>query len=336
MDKPRVLVDPHARTMAEVFSPRDLDRLRETVDVVWGRDEPIAVEDAQEAMADVTAVVAYGWRYGRLPERTPNLRAIIDVAGGMPHGLDYDDCFARGIRVMSAAPSFARQVAEMALGLALASSRDIVSGDTAMRRGDERWLHAGTVDSFLLFDQPVGMIGYGSIARSLRPLLAPFGCPISAYDPWLADGYLRSQGVQPATLEHLLGTSRVIFVLAIPSAENKALLTRELLELIRPDAVLVLVSRAHVVDFDALTEFVSAGRFKAAIDVFPTEPLPLDHPIRRAPGTVLSAHHAGAVKEGLWELGEYVVDDLEAIARNLPPQRLQVAAPELIGRLMGR
>lgn len=55
MDKPRVLVDPHARTMAEVFSPRDLDRLRETVDVVWGRDEPIAVEDAQEAMADVVA-----------------------------------------------------------------------------------------------------------------------------------------------------------------------------------------------------------------------------------------------------------------------------------------
>jgi hypothetical protein len=41
--------------MAEVFSPRDLDRLRETVDVVWGRDEPIAVEDAQEAMADVVA-----------------------------------------------------------------------------------------------------------------------------------------------------------------------------------------------------------------------------------------------------------------------------------------
>jgi phosphoglycerate dehydrogenase-like enzyme len=320
--------------MAEVFSPRDLARLHETVDVVWGRDEPIAIEAAQEAMADVTAVVAYQWRYGGLPERTPNLRAIIDVGGGMPGSLDYKDCFARGIRVMSAAPAFGRQVAEMALGLALASSRDIVSGDMAMRRGDERWLHAGTIDSFLLYDQPVGMIGYGSIARSLRPLLAPFDCPISAYDPWLADGYLRSQGVQPATLEQLLRTSRVIFVLAVPSAENRTLLTRELLELIRPDAVVVLVSRAHVVDFDALTELVTAGRFKAAVDVFPTEPLPLDHPIRRASGAVLSAHHAGAVKEGLWELGEYVVDDLEAIARNLPPQRLQVAAPELIGRLI--
>jgi phosphoglycerate dehydrogenase-like enzyme len=125
----------------------------------------------------------------------------------------------------------------------------------------------------------------------------------------------------------------VIFVLAVPTTENRALLTRELLGTIRPDAVLVLVSRAHVVDFDALTEFVLAGRFKAAIDVFPAEPLPADHAIRRAPGAVLSAHHAGAVKEGLWELGQMVVDDLEAISRHLPPARLQTAAPELVNRI---
>jgi hypothetical protein len=48
---------------------------------------------------------------------------------------------------------------------------------------------------------------------------------------------------------------------------------------------------------------------------------------------VLSAHRAGSVKEGLWELGRMVVDDLEAIALGLPPQRLQQAQPELIGRL---
>jgi phosphoglycerate dehydrogenase-like enzyme len=97
-------------------------------------------------------------------------------------------------------------------------------------------------------------------------------------------------------------------------------------------AVLVLISRAHVVDFDALTELVLAGRFKAAIDVFPTEPLADDHPIRQAPGAVLSAHRAGSLKEGLWEIGQMVVDDLEAIISGLPPQRLQIAQPELIGR----
>jgi len=66
--------------------------------------------------------------------------------------------------------------------------------------------------------------------------------------------------------------------------------------------------------------------------VFPAEPLPLDHPIRKAPGAVLSAHRAGSVTEGLWEIGRMVVDDLEAIARGLPPQRLQVVQPELASR----
>jgi phosphoglycerate dehydrogenase-like enzyme len=133
-------------------------------------------------------------------------------------------------------------------------------------------------------------------------------------------------------LAQLLETSQVIFVLAVPSSENRSLLSRELLERIQPGAVLVLISRAHLVDFEALTELVLAGRFKAAIDVFPNEPLAPDHPIRQAPGALLSAHRAGSVKEGLWEIGQMVVDDLEVIIRGLPPRRMQAALPQLVKR----
>lgn len=77
---------------------------------------------------------------------------------------------------------------------------------------------------------------------------------------------------------------------------------------------------------------VLAGRFRAAIDVFPEEPLPADHPIRRAAGAVLSAHRAGSVPDGLREIGRAVVDDLEAILAGLPPRRMQPALPELIQR----
>ena len=75
----------------------------------------------------------------------------------------------------------------------------------------------------------------------------------------------------------------------------------------QPGAVLALISRSHLVDFDALTELVTAGRFKAVIDVFPQEPLPADHPIRRAPGVVLSAHRAGSVARDLRLIGRMVV-----------------------------
>jgi phosphoglycerate dehydrogenase-like enzyme len=332
-NKPVVIVDPHFRQMSEIFAPADLARLRELVEVVWGQDQPMPVETAQAAMAEAVAVVSTDWRYGDSYKQAPNLRVIISVSGGFPRYLDYDYCFANRIRVLSVAPAFARPVAEMALGMALAAGREIVAGDRAMRAGEERWGRESNTEAFMLYDQPVGLIGFGNLAQALCPLLAPFGCSLSVYDPWLGDSYLRSQGVTPRPLEQLLAESKVIFVLAAVSVENQALLSRELLQHIQPGAVLVLISRAHVVDFEALTEFVLAGRFKAAIDVFPVEPLPLDHPIRNVPGAILSAHRAGPTAGGLWDIGRRVTDDLEAIVRGLPPQRLQVAQPELVGRL---
>ena len=331
-EKPLILVDPNFRTMSEIFSPTDLSRLHKKFEVIWGKDEPMPLEAAQEVLPLVKAVVCADWRYGDVLYNARELRGILTVSGGFPRLLDYDECFARNIRVVSAAPGFARAVAEMALALALSASRNVTSGDRAMRVGNEQWLHAGNVGAFMLYNQPVGFIGYGSLARALHPLLRPFGCQISVYDPWLVDGYLRTQGVEPVGLEDLMASSKVIFVLAAPTTENQALISRELLERIQPGAVFVLVSRAHVVDFEALTELVSAGRFKAALDVFPTEPLALNHPLRQAAGAILSAHKAGPVVEALWEIGEMVIDDLEAITRGLPPQRMQVAQPELIAR----
>ena len=220
-------------------------------------------------------------------------------------------------------------MAEFSLGLAIDAARQISYGDRLMRRGEEAYLWHGNVDTFLLYDQPVGIIGYGGLARALHPLLLPFGVSISVYDPWLSEGYLRRQGLRPVSLKELMSSSKFIFVMAIPSVENRAMLSRELLELIQPNAVLILASRAHVIDFDAATEMVLAGRFKLATDVFPIEPLPADHPIRRAEGATLSAHRAGSVAQGMVELGEMVVDDLEAIVKGMPPRRLQMAEPEL-------
>ena len=272
--------------------------------------------------------------------RFPNLRAVLEVSGGFPSPtlLDYRTCFSRSIRVLSCAPAFGPMVAEMGLGLALACARQIAWTDTAFRYGEPNWSHTSFPteigDTFTLYGKQAGFIGFGGLARALQPLLKPFDCPIQVYDPWLTPAYLRSQGVTPVDLDTLLATSRFIYVLAVPATSNKALLSREKLSLIRPDAVFLLLSRSHVVDFDALTELLAAGRFRAGIDVFPQEPLPKDHPIRRVKHAVLSSHRAGAMNESLQNVGRFVADDLEAICRGLVPQKMQVAQPEFI-RLRG-
>ena len=332
--KKTVILDPYPRKMDEILTEADLARLQQMAHVVWARDEPMPADEMAQAQAQAFAIIMGRWRGGDVGA-WPNLRAILEVSGRHPSPtvLDYDSCFARGIRVLSCAPAFGAMVAEFALGMALAASRGIVAGHVGFKDGTEQYLHRGNVDNFTLFDKTVGFIGFGGLAQKLRPLLAPFRCRIQVYDPWVAPTYLADQGVTPVTLEELLSTSRVIFVLAIPSNENKALLDRDLLSLIPTGSVFVLMSRAHVVDFDALTELLYAGRFRAAIDVFPEEPVPTDHPIRHAPNVVLSGHRAGSLRDELRNIGHLVANDLEAMLAGLPPLEMQVAQPEIVRRL---
>lgn len=331
-DKPRVIVDPSFRTMDEIFTPEDQARLYEIADVVWGQDEPMPDDAFLAALSDADVIICCLWRYGDVLPQAKKLRAIFSVEGAFPLDLDRDYCFAHNIRVLSVAPSFARQVAEMSLAMAISACRELSLGDRDFRSGTEKYLHAGNENTFMLYDKSVGFIGYGSIARELQRLLTPFNVTMAAYDPWLTGSFIQNMGVRPTTLEDLLETSRFIFVLASPTVENRALLSRDYLEKIQQDAVIVLMSRAHVVDFDALTDLVLAGRFRLATDVLPVEPLPADHPLRHADNALLSAHRAGSTKEGLREIGKLVVDDLEAVLRGLPPQRLPVLQPELSHR----
>lgn len=332
----KVILDAHGRRLENIFYPHDLARLKSMADVVWAKDEPMPAQDIEAVREDVSVIITGRWRYGDVSQ-FPKLRAILEVSGGFPSPkqLDYEHCFSRSIRVLSCAPAFGFAVAEMALGLAIAAARQIVWNDVAFRRGEAQWSHTTPGETFTLYDKPAGFIGFGGLARSLKPLLAPFRCPIQVYDPWVTETFLKTQGVTPVDLDTLLSTSRFIYVLAVPTASNQALLGREELSKIQSDAVFLLMSRSHVVDFDVLTELLAEGRFKAGIDVYPQEPLPLDHPIRKLPNVILSSHRAGAIGEALLNIGRLVTHDMEAILNGLIPQEMQTAQPEYI-RLRGK
>ena len=139
--------------------------------------------------------------------------------------------------------------------------------------------------------------------------------------------------MESVSLDEVLAASRVVFVLAGVMADNRAMLDRGKLDLMQRGACLVLVSRAALVDFDALTEKLVAGDIRAALDVFPKEPFDKRHPIRRLDSVVLSAHRAGGLAEAYRLMGEMVVDDLGQILRNLPPIRLQRAERETVGKM---
>lgn len=330
--KPVVVLVPEPQTVDRIFAPATLARLHDRFTVV----EPTDEDELDRALPHAWAIIGQPNLPRERLDRAPLLTALLNVEGNFYPNVDYATCFARGVKVLGCGPAYAQAVAEHALGLALDLARGITREDRAFRAGRERYLGAGNDDAVLLRHADVGFLGYGNLGRALRPLLAPFSPTLRVYDPWLPEAILREVDVLPAGLEDTLRLSRFVFVLAAVTDANQALLDGPRLDLLMPGARLVLVSRAAIADYEALAERLAEGRFLAAIDVWPTEPVPAGSPFRSLEGAVLSAHRAGGIPAAFTAIGEMVVDDLELLAAGLPPVRMQPAAPELVARYRNR
>jgi len=332
---PVVVLRPAPQRLDRIFTPQALARLHERFRVVdLSQDPDEAALDA--ALPEAFAVVGQPAMPAARLARAGALRALVNVEGNFFPNVDYDAAHARGVRVLGCGPAYADAVAEMALGLALDLARGISREDRAFRAGTERYVAAGTGDSVLLRRADVGLVGFGNLGRSLRRVLTGFDATVRAFDPWLPDAVLSDAGVQPAPLAEVLSRSTFVFVLATVTAESEHLLGPAELDLLPAGARLVLVSRAAVVDLDALLDRVAAGRFLAAVDVWPTEPVAAGHRARSMEGLVLSPHRAGGIPQAFTSIGDMVCDDLELLSAGLPPVRMQVAAPELVTRYRNR
>jgi phosphoglycerate dehydrogenase-like enzyme len=330
-----ILVDPLPRTLAMICDPPTRARLEALGPLVVHEDGPMPDAMVEAYLRDTVAIVGQTAMPRERLARAPNLRAIVNVEGNFLPNVDYEACLDRGVHVLNASPAFATPVAEAALGMAIDLARGIGAADRAMRAGVESYGLESNDDAFLLAGSPVGIVGFGDLGRELRRLLVPFRNPVKVHDPWLPDRLIEDHDAEPAPLAEVLD-QRVIFVFASVTADNEGFLGRAQLERIRPGSAFLLMSRAGVVDFDALVELVAAGRFRAATDVWPQEPLPPDHPARRVDGLLLSPHRAGGMREAFLEIGRLAVTDLELVLRGLPPVCCKRAERETAGRMRSR
>lgn len=327
--RPVVLLDPHPRHAAMIFNAGQLARLHAMADVVTADVAGRLPDDIVDAaLPRVSAVLGQtDLPAGRIA-RAPLLKAVINVEGNFLPNVDAEACFARGIEVLSVAPVFAVPVAEMALGLALDLARGITAADRSVREGRERYGRAGCTDSVLLSRATIGIVGFGQLGRALRRLLEGFRPKLLVHDPWLPDATIADEGCEAAGLDELLERSDVVFLLAGVTKDNPGFIDAGALRRMRDGAILVLASRAAIVDFPALV--AEAGRLRIATDVFPQEPIAPDDPVR-ASALLLSPHRAGGIPAAFHDMGERVLDDLALVLAGLPPVRLQRAQRQTVG-----
>ena len=235
MEKPLIVIDPQPRGLDEIFDADLWTELRDLGELVIhegaGR---MPAERLEPLLPRMELLIGQTDMPKARLDRAPSLRAIINVETNFLQNVDYETCFARGIHVLAPGGAFAKPVAEMALGMAIDLCRGITAADRAMRAGREKWLLDGAEGCFSLYGQPVGLIGFGDLARAFAPLLTPFGCPIKAYDPWVSDHFIAGFGVAAASLDEVLRTSRVIVIFAAVTSENQHFLGKREFEMIAP------------------------------------------------------------------------------------------------------
>ncbi|WP_176559218.1 hydroxyacid dehydrogenase [Rubellimicrobium roseum] len=334
-DRPVILACPLPRTLPLLFAPDHLRALFDRYDVIETTDETLpSLPD--ETLREARYVIGQPPLTPELLARLESLRCIFNVESNLLPNMPYEEAFARGIHVVTTGAVFAEPVAEIGLGFALSLARNIHGADADFRQGEEKWGGEGNATARLLTGSTIGILGLGTLGQAVARVLQGFRPRLLAHDPWQAPSVTRAHGAEPVDLDALLAQSETLFVTAAVTSENQGFLGAQAFLKMRPGAALILLSRAGVVDFDALMEAVRAGHITAASDVFPEEPLPPDHPVRSLPGFLLSAHRAGALDLAFKRMGEMVLEDLALLDRGLPPQVCKRAERETVARFRSR
>lgn len=330
--KPIMILDNYFRKKKELFKYETFSALSEICEVHGGVDAPMGRDEIERLLPEASFYVsALPKLSSKEIQIAKKLKATIEVAGAFNEGLDYQRCLTAGIEVLSCSPGFRNSVAEMALAMMLAGARGLIDEHEAFRRGQERWLDDREKTDFSLYNQTVGFIGYGQIARATHRLITPFSPKLMAYDPYIISPPV---GVDMVDLEALVKSCRIVIVAAVPSEDTQGLLSADLIKKLKDNALVLVISRAWCVDFAALVSEAETGRITVATDVFPDEPISASDPIRQMKNVILSPHRAAAVPGGRHLIGDMILHDVRAILNEKPERMLNRVDMNLVGGLI--
>lgn len=242
----------------------------------------------------------------------PGLGLIAVMTAGY-EGVDTAWCRAHGIEVSYAGGVNAEDVADHAMGLLLASSRDMHVHDRAVREG--RWrLEDRLAPQPSLTGRRLGVLGMGHIGQAIARRAEPFRLKVSWWGPRPKDlPWPRAE-----SLLTLAADSDILAVACPGGPETAGLVTREVIEALGPQGILVNVARGSVVDEDALIAALRDGRLgRAALDVFQQEPTPAAR-WADVPNTLLTPHRAGGTTEGVPNMVAAAIANIEAFLAGKP------------------
>ena len=250
-------------------------------------------------------------------QNAPRLRAAIRHGAGLDM-IPVEAATEAGVLVANVPAVNARSVAEHVFFVTMALLRRFRMMDRDLRTDGWAAGRAHAERTHELSGRTIGIVGMGNVGRAVAAIArGGFGLPV------LASSRGRSgseDGIPFLTVNELVEQSDVVVLCCPLTPETTGLLSRDRIAHMKPDALLVNVSRGPVVDEAALAEALAAGRIAgAALDVFSTQPLPADHPFLELPNVIVTPHMAGITEESMMRMGQgAAAETLRVLRGDLP------------------
>ncbi|MFE9059940.1 hydroxyacid dehydrogenase [Streptomyces mutabilis] len=295
--RPRAAVAMSRDAASAVLDPQSLAAFRRICDLApFPVLDDLSTPRARSVLADVDLLIT-GWGCPRLDEEVlraaPRLRAVVHTAGSV-RGHVTEACWERGIEISSAAAANALPVAEYTLSMILLTGKRVLERARDYRASRERGNWLRTPRGVGNYRRTVGILSASLIGRRVVELLRPHDVDVLLHDPYVSDADAAELGVELVGLPDLFARCDTVSVHTPLLPSTRGLVGRALIDAMRTDAVLINTSRGAVVDQEALTDAVLAGRVRAVLDVTDPEVLPPDHPLWDCENALITPHLAGS------------------------------------------
>lgn len=289
-------------------------------EVVAFRDHLHELDAVAKRLADFDVVVAMRERTAfprALLEKLPKLRLLV-TTGMRNASIDVKAAAEGGITVCGTS-GLPYPTAELTWGLVLALFRRIAVEDRATRDG--KWQ---TTLGLGLNGKTLGVIGLGTLGSRVARYGKAFEMEVLAWSQNLTAERAAEVGATLVGKDELLRRSDVVSIHLVLSDRSRGLVGARELGLMKRTAYLVNTSRGPIVDEAALIRALQDGTIAGAgLDVFEPEPLPLDHPFRKLPNTVITPHLGYVTEETYRVFFGHALEDVQAFLRGAPVRVLK-------------
>jgi len=262
---------------------------------------------------------------GELLQAAAPRLSVVGVASVGIDRIDVADATRAGVMIVNAPTGNTIAAAEHTIALMLALLRHIPEASASVARGEwERARYTGRE----LRGKTLGVIGLGKIGKAVARRAIGFEMRVIAHDPYLTEDQASEAGARLVGLPELLHRADVITVHTPLTAQTRALLGRAQLEATKPGAFVLNVARGGIVDEVALAAALGSGHLGgAAVDVYSSEPMADDNPLRGAPNLVLTPHLGASTSEAQDRVGMEMAEQvLMALSGVTPPYAVNAPA----------